>query len=65
VEISGAARELSGALEASSERVGGMEPDRLREILERIAEGYYERPEVKDQVLRKLAHELGLDGSGS
>jgi hypothetical protein len=42
-----------------------MEPDRLREILERIAQGYYERPEVQDAVLRKLARELGLEGFGS
>lgn len=61
VEISGAARELSGALAASSADEGALEPGRLREILERIADGYYERSDVQEQVLRKVARELGLE----
>ena len=33
-------------------------PERQREILQRIAQGFYRRPEVRDEVLRRLAANL-------
>ncbi len=59
VEISGTAREL---LAASGAPVGSpldLDPERAREVLARIASGFYDRPEVRARTLSRLAHELG------
>ncbi len=59
VTISDTARELLGASEeASAPRA--LDPGRARDILGRIASGHYDLPEVRTEVLDRLAAGLGL-----
>ena len=60
IEISGAARELLEARSRQETSSGHLDPERARAILDRIGDGTYERPEVKNEVLRRIAAELGL-----
>jgi hypothetical protein len=40
-------------------RVGGeLDPARLRQVLQRVADGHYDRPEVRDTVLHRVAVDL-------
>jgi len=57
VEISSQARELqqSGAASGPS---GEIAPAALRQVLDRISQGHYDRPEVQDQVVRALSKDL-------
>ena len=63
IEISAVARDLQET--AGSDAVAGSDlpPARMRQILDRIASGYYDRPEVRDQVLKSLADALGNNSS--
>jgi len=62
VTISDTARELLGASEGAS-APRALDTGRAREILGRIASGYYDRPDVRNQVLDRLAQGLGLSPS--
>jgi hypothetical protein len=56
VELSAAARELQR--QASMDPAAVIDPARLREVVSRLAEGFYDRPEVRREVVRRLAGEL-------
>lgn len=59
IEISGIARELLAGSEAPVGSPLHLDPERAREVLARIASGFYDRPEVRARTLSRLAHELG------
>jgi hypothetical protein len=61
VEISAAAREITSFLETADRGDLGLTPERQREILDRIAQGFYQRTDVRDEVLRRLAADLDTD----
>lgn len=63
VELSQAARDLSAA--RRQESASALSPERLKEITSRIAGGYYDRPEVNDRILERLAAELENDVPGA
>lgn len=65
IQISGAARELLGAARESVPELGSIEPERLRMILDRINSGYYDRDDVRQEVLGQLADDLGLDAEAT
>ena len=52
VEVSSEARAL--AKHDAPATNSGIHPDRLKEIGERLASGFYEQPEVVDEVARRL-----------
>src|SRR5215468_3491084 len=56
VRISSQARELQ-TKQADSSRgpAGEISADRLREVLGRLAGGYYDQPQVRGEVVRRLA----------
>lgn len=56
VRISPEARDLSPLSATASE--SSLSGVRLREVLDRVADGFYERPEVVDTVLRRLRKDL-------
>ena len=58
VELSDAARTLAepGAAGGSGSQV---EPERLRAVLERLANGHYDSAEARDAIVRKLVADLG------
>jgi hypothetical protein len=58
IEISDAAREISASFDSSDIGELGLTPERQREILDRIADGFYQRPDVREEVLRRLAVDL-------
>ncbi len=37
---------------------GELAPERLRELLGRLADGFYDRPDVRDEVIRRLSDDL-------
>jgi hypothetical protein len=55
VQISDAAR---GLLQNRLELVSQLPPGRLREVLERLNNGFYDRPEVRRAVVESIAEEL-------
>lgn len=64
VEISGEARALS----ASQDEISmdqALSPERMKQVLGRIAQGFYESREVQEEVLREVADDLGIHLSGS
>lgn len=61
VEISEDARRLSGTHEANGRVSEQLTSARLGQILGRIGEGYYDRPEILHAVARRLAHGFGLE----
>jgi hypothetical protein len=65
IEISGAARQLSGATRAGKSTAQELPPERMREILDRIASGFYEDADVRRELLGQIAAELGLPPSRS
>ena len=58
VELSPEARQLESALRAQNLSLTQLAPERLRQVLDRIASGHYDRPEVIDQTVRQIASEL-------
>jgi len=58
VEVSDAARELA-AQATVSRAESTLEPARLRQVLDRVSRGFYERPEVRAEVTRRLSGDLG------
>ena len=63
VVVSSAADALLGRVGGTSPEVGALSSERAQAVLARIRTGHYERPEVLDQVARKLQAEL--DGPAS
>jgi hypothetical protein len=61
VELSEAARQLAERLGVEPGALAALPPERLKHILERVAQGYYDRPEVRDQVARRLLGDLEPD----
>ena len=61
VDVSSAARELAGGREARAAE-SSLPADRLREIGERLASGFYDSPEVVDQVARRVAADPDFGG---
>ncbi len=60
VQLSAAVRDLQARLGLEQIPVGELSPERLREVVARVAEGHYDRPEVVDELARRL---LSADGS--
>ena len=58
VELSPTARELSQASGAETVPAGALDPARLREVLARVGQGFYDRPEVRDAVVLGVARDL-------
>jgi hypothetical protein len=63
VELSDTARALSAT--RKSESTSELSPDRLKGIMARLARGFYDRPEVQDRILERLAADLENDPPGS
>src|SRR5262249_21200113 len=59
-EVSTAARQLHDRL-APGSAARELPPERLAQILDRLSEGHYDRPDVRDAVLNRLAGDLGID----
>jgi hypothetical protein len=59
VELSEAAKKL--AAEQGGRIVGSIPHQKMRTALARIAAGYYDRPEVRDQILERLKPELDIE----
>ncbi|MDM7915026.1 MAG: hypothetical protein ACE15D_10795 [Candidatus Eisenbacteria bacterium] len=61
LQISPMARELQEILRSdSANETAELSPEKFREVLDRIRSGYYDRPEVREEILQKLAGELGI-----
>ena len=58
VQISDAARGLQEELQNRQDLVAQLPPGRLREVLERLNNGFYDRPEVRRAVVECIAVEL-------
>jgi hypothetical protein len=58
VQISDAARGLQEQLQNRLQLVSQLPPGRLREVLERLNNGFYDRPEVRRAVVASIAEEL-------
>ena len=58
VQISSQARQLQQLDSAARGPGGELSADRLRQVLGRMNDGHYDRPEVQEQVVRQLAREL-------
>jgi hypothetical protein len=58
VEISGIARDLARAARTDRPESSDLPPERMQQILDRIASGFYEEPEVREQVVRRIAADL-------
>jgi hypothetical protein len=58
VELSDAARDLAERLGVDPAALSALPAERRQQILERLAQGYYDRPEVRDEVARRLLGDL-------
>ncbi len=61
VEISDAAKLLAGGVTGTSSKgsvTGTLSAERIAQITERISEGYYDRPEVRDTIARRVIPDL-------
>lgn len=58
VQISAQARQLQASDAPGREDASALEPQRLSQILQRMSDGHYDRPEVQDAVLKRIAAEL-------
>jgi hypothetical protein len=65
VHISDAARGLHEQLQNRIELVAQLPPGRLREVLERLNNGFYDRPEVRRAVVESIAEEMNAPTSPS
>jgi hypothetical protein len=61
VSLSQTVRELQDRLGLDAIPSGTLSPERLKEIVSRVADGHYDRPEVLDALAKHLASELGPD----
>jgi hypothetical protein len=58
VELSDAARELQQRTPIEPSGVSSLPRERMGELLQRISRGFYDRPEVRDEILRRLSDDL-------
>jgi hypothetical protein len=58
VELSPAAKELRELAAANRPEANTISPERMKQVLQRIADGFYDRPEVIDEVARRLDTDL-------
>jgi hypothetical protein len=63
VQLSQTVRELQERLGLEAIPSGTLSPERLKEIVSRVADGHYDRPEVIAELARRLTGELGSDPS--
>jgi hypothetical protein len=56
LDLSEAARNLAREIRGREVHVG-LPPERLREIVRRLASGFYDRPEIIEEVARRLARD--------
>ena len=64
VQLSAAVRDLQARLGLEQIPVSELTPERLQEVLARVASGHYDRPEVIAELARRLASETGPARSG-
>jgi hypothetical protein len=60
LSLSQALHELQESLGLEPVPAGEIPRARLEEVLRRVREGHYERSEVRDALVRRLADELGI-----
>ena len=58
VEVSAASRSLIHNSESADRSGSTLSPERMRQVLDRIVNDYYDRADVRDQIARSLAREL-------
>lgn len=58
VQISSQARALQQTEGPSRGEAGALAPERMREILKRMSDGHYDRPEVQEAVVNRIAEEV-------
>ena len=60
VELSAESRKLVEEVQpaTSGASASGLSPERMKQVLSRLVSGYYDRPEVQDQVAGRLAKDL-------
>jgi len=58
VEISDGARQLLESQEGARGASGDLSPEQFQLILERIAQGFYDRPEIRDLTLPRLLPDI-------
>jgi hypothetical protein len=58
IEVSDIARQLAGLSDATAVPELDLAPERVREIAGRMANGFYERPEIQSAVIGRLFREL-------
>jgi hypothetical protein len=58
VELSAAALELQGQAGAGEVPSGELSPERLGRVLDRLASGHYDKPEVRDQAAERAGEDL-------
>ncbi len=58
IQISDEARGLQEELQSRLDLVAQLPPGRLREVLERLNSGFYDRPEIRRAVVECIAVEL-------
>ncbi|MCC6653380.1 MAG: hypothetical protein IT348_19670 [Candidatus Eisenbacteria bacterium] len=58
VLISPQARALQQTGAVNGEEPGALAPERMREILQRMGDGHYERSDVQDAVISRIAEEI-------
>ena len=63
VDLSEATHRLQEKLGLDSATVSRLPPERLRQVLERMSQGFYDRAEIRDQVLRGLAADFETGSS--
>jgi hypothetical protein len=56
VELSQDALTLQAGRDATAS--SEIAPERLKSVLDRISSGYYDRPEIRDRILERLASDL-------
>ena len=64
VEISDAAKQLLEATRSSGTTRSALSPDRMKQVLQRITNGFYNRPEIREAMLRELLIDIGFDPFG-
>jgi anti-sigma28 factor (negative regulator of flagellin synthesis) len=58
VEVSSAAQELHELTGLKQIEANTIPPERMKEILQRISDGTYDKPEVIDEIARRLADDI-------
>jgi len=58
VELSDAARALAETAGPGAPAGASLTPERLRTVLDRVTQGFYDRPEIRDAIARQVAPDL-------